>query len=710
MHSQLKETAAAVLPIANSRSQISNTPESIHRAILTGLLSNVGVKGDDFEYDGIRGKRFFIFPGSTQFAKKPPWIVAAEVVQTTRQYGRNIAPVLPEWIEQAAGHMVQREYTDPVWQSRTGLVTAQEKVSLHGLTLIPRRVVDYGEVDPRTSRELFIQGALVVQDFVCDAPFFRENARLRLHIESLEARQRRKDLLADYKTIFAFYNRIIPASVVSAQTFNQWRHQAEQSDRRVLFMKESDLLAGDAGKITEQQFPARVTLEGVEGAEGGKLDLEYRFDIGHAADGVTLRVPITMLHLVDQATLDWLVPGMLREKITALVRTLPKEIRTGLVPHAEAADAALSRMTFGEGEFYAVVAFELGHQIGRQIDPRLFKRDEIEAYLHMNIAVLDNAGKVIAAGRDLAALRTQLHIQARSSLQHRSSQWHKDGIKTWDFGDLPESVQFRSGPLTIQCYPALTDNGVTASLRLMENALAASVESRKGIRRLAMITMADQLQWQFKILTNIERLIPLYKPLGNREQLRETFCVALADRLLFAGNQPIRSKVEFDERLDAAWNNLRQTAEQLSKVAEEIVTLRNDLSSRLAKDFSPLLLPAVSEMRDQLVRLCPSNVLSIHPWEWLMHMPRFLHGIRIRLQKLSNAGLIKDAHNAAMVAPLWRAWLDRKKAAESSGVSTPDLLQLRYLIEELRVSLFAQELKTSVPVSVAKLQKHFAAA
>jgi ATP-dependent helicase HrpA len=259
----------------------------------------------------------------------------------------------------------------------------------------------------------------------------------------------------------------------------------------------------------------------------------------------------------------------------------------------------------------------------------------------------------------------------------------------------------------VQGYPALTDNGVTASLRLYENPATAAYEHRRGVRRLGMIALADALTWQFKILTNIDRLVPLFKPLGNKDQLRETFSLALCDHLLFAQPNPIRTKLEFELRLDGAWNNLRPAAEQLARTAEDLFTQRNDVAARLAREFAPLLLPAVSEMRDHLARLCPSNVLCIHPWEWLQHVPRFISGIRIRLHKLTNAGLLKDAHNATLVNPLWQLYLQRKRNADQAGTPDPELLQFRYLIEELRVSLFAQELKTSLPVSVAKLQKHF---
>lgn len=700
IHSQLKQLAFALFP--NPSADETFSPAAIHQSVLAGLLSNIGVKGEDFEYQGPRGRRFFIFPGSTQFSRKPQWIVAAELVQTSRLYARTVAPVQPEWIERAAAHMVHRDYTDPHWLRRRGQVVAHERVTFQNLILIPRRTIDYAPVDPRTSRELFIQGALVLEDFDCDAPFFRHNGRLRRHIESLEARQRKRDLLADHKSIFAFYDALIPALATSADAFNRWRHHAEQKDRRILFMQESDLLIGDACHITEAQFPSTLQIA------DSHLAIDYRFEAGHPSDGITLRVPVALLPQLDQEPLDWLVPGMLRDKVIDLIRTLPKELRTRLLPHAQSADAAIARMPFGQGCLYRQLAFELGRLIGESFDPRLFKPQTLAPYLQMNLHIVDAGGKTLAAGRDLAALRTRLRVQARSGLQQRSAQWRRDNIKSWDFGDLPDKVEIRTGPLTLACHPALIDNGTTASLRLMDHPLLAAAESRRGVRRLAQIALTDALNWQFKILPQLDKLLALYKPLGNKDQLRETFTLALTDHLIFAQPTPVRTRLEFELRLDNAWNHLRPEAEKLATLAQQILAARNDLAAQLSRDFAPLLQGAIADMRTHLARLCPSNFLLVHPWQWLMHLPRFIQGIRIRLQRLTNAGLLKDSHNAGLIAPLIQTLHERQQAAKAAGVPDPNPVEFHYLIEELRISLFAQELKTSVPVSVQKLQKQLA--
>ena len=699
VHSQLKE----MVGVAGWRpNHEPATYETIHRAILTGLISNIGLRGDDFEYQGIRGKSFFIFPGSTQFSRKPEWIIAAEIVETSRMYARTIAPVQPEWIEHAAAHMVRRDYDHPAWDRQSGLVMAWEKVTLHGLTLIAKRAVDYGSIDPRTSRELFIDGALVRQEFDCDAPFFRNNARLRVEVETLEAKQRRRDLLIDARTLFAFYDAKIPADAVSAPHFTRWRHQAERADRHILFMCQQDLLVKPAAHITPDLFPTTLG--------DAQLPLEYCFEVGHPADGVTLRVPITLLHQIEDRRLAWLVPGLLQDKLVELIRTLPKELRTGLVPHAPAAAAALAQMPFAQGDLLVSLAHVLGKQLGRKIDPAHFKPDQLDPYLRMNLCVVDSTGKTLAAGRDLKTLQQQLHIQARHSIEQTRGPWHRDRLTAWDFPDLPDHVQVTTGQMTVKSYPAILDKTLTVSLRLLESPLAAESETRAGIRRLAILSLADALSWQFKILTNIDQLIPLYKPLGTKELLRDTFNLALTDRLLFAAPAPIRTKSEFAVRLEQAWNNLRPTAEQLAKYAHETLSNRNDIATRLSPAFPPLLHAAINDMRQQLAALVTPDFLTVTPWEWLPHLPRFLAGIRIRLQRLTNAGLIKDANNAALFAPLWQTYQARTKAAQSAALPDPALLQFRYLLEELRISLFAQELKTSRPISVARLQKTYGAA
>lgn len=716
IHSQLKQL------VGDFGWRLSHEParaDVIHKSLLAGLISNVGTRGEDFEYQGLRGKRFYIFPGSAQFEKKPQWIMAAEIVQTSRQYARTVAPVQPEWIEQAAAHMVRREYDEPSWQRRPAQVIAWEKVSLQGLCLIPKRKVDYGTIDPKTSRELFIHGALVREDFDCDAPFFRQNARLRHEVEMLEAMQRKHDLLVDASSIFDFYDLRLPASVVSGASFTRWRHQAEQTNRRVLFMCREELLRRSADHLNEAQFPSRLHVG------DGQVALEYRFDVTDPADGVSVVVPLAMLNQLTERQLAWLVPGLLEQKIIELIRLLPKDVRAQLVPPNQSARRAMEHLRFGEGELVPAVAFALGKLIGQTIKPELLHEQQLEPYLRMNVRVVDERGKLIVQGRDLSKLTHQLREQTRQSLMRQKHAWHRDGIRTWNIPDLPERVEFHTGGLAVQGFPTLVDCTKHVSLRLLEDRLAAEVELRKGVRRLAMISLEETLNWQFKMLGGLDRLVALYRPMGDKQTLREQFSLALADHLMFPaaampvaglpGAQPpaspsIRTRMEYELRLDAAWNNLRPAAEELAGWAIATLEARRVVLERLAGVFSPMLQTPVAEMRSHLSELVGADFLTRTPWGWLVHLPRFVSGIRIRLEKLTNAGLLRDRQNADAIAPLVKTWQDRRNMAAAQGLVDPQLADMRWLIEELRVSLFAQELKTSVPVSLSKLQRQIVAA
>ncbi len=713
IHSQLKELTSE---FGWRTSREPARPEVVHQALLAGLISNVGTRGDDFEYQGLRGKRFFIFPGSSQFEKKPQWVVAAEIVQTSRQYARTVAAVQPEWIEQAAAHMVRREYDDPSWQRRAAQVIAYEKVSLQGLCLIPRRKIDYGPVDPKTSRELFIQGALIREDFDCDAPFFRHNIRLRRDVEMLEAMQRRHDLLVGPQAIFDFYDLRLPAAVVSGDSFTQWRRGAEEKDRRLLFMRPEDLLCKSADHLSEARFPTTLQVG------DARLALQYRFDVTDPADGVSVVVPLSLLNQFDPRQLDWLVPGLAQEKIVELIRLLPKDLRVQLVPAPQSAAAALEHLHFGEGDFRQVVALALGKQIGQIIKPDLLHESQLDPYLRMNIMVVDERGKLITQGRDLAKLTHQLREQTRQALLRHKHAWHRDGIRSWNIPDLPEKVEFHTGGLAVQGFPALIDCTKHVSLRLLEDKTAAERELRKGVRRLAMISLEDTLNWQFKILPHLDKLVLLYKPLGDKQTLRDQFTLSLADHLMFpagaapfpaghaAPSPPIRTRMEYELRLDAAWNAMRPSAEQLAQWAIATLEARVDVSSRLTQPFAPMIHPPIIEMQQHLADLVGPDFLSRTPWPWLMHLPRFISGIRIRLQKLTNAGLLRDRQNADALAPLVKTWQDRVKLTVAQNLTDPQLDEMRWLIEELRVSLFAQELKTSIPVSLSKVQKNFGAA
>ena len=686
----------ASLRRASSRWRLNPNPatgDQVHRAVLPGLLGNVGKKGDANEYDGVRGRKFFLFPGSVTFGSKPQWVVSAELVETTRLYARTACSVKPEWVEEAAGDLVKKTYGEPFWQMKTGRVVAPMKVSLWGLQLA-KRPVDYGKIDPKKSRSIFIKSALVDADMESGAAFFRHNKQLVRDVELLEAKTRRRDLMVDPATQFAFYDARLPASVVDQRSFERWRSTAEKGDRRLLFMRPEDLMARPPGDADGGQFPDEIETNGVV------LPLTYRFDPGHVADGATADVQLSDLHVVDADRLDWLVPGLIEEKVIDLIRTLPKSIRTNFVPVPEFAHRAVIRLPFGEGNLVERLARHLSNERGVTVSPGDFRPDDLSDYLKLNLRVLDDNGKPVGYGRDVRELRKRLKVQARAKLADLPDPtWNRDHIVAWDVGDLPERVEIKVRGRGVQGFPALIDRGESVSLRLLETPEAARAAHRRGVRRLLLLDYKNELRHQINDLRDLRQMELLYAPIGNAKRLRETLAEAVGDAL-FLGEDPadVRTAAAFEERVNAAWAKLGETVRGVAATASDVLARRHKVELALDRPVPDILTASVADMRDQLAHLVPADFLLETPPAWLPHVPRYLAGIEHRLAKLMNAGLEKDSRAATAVFPYWKAYLDRIADPDAGPLSRP-WVDFRWLIEEYRVSLFAQPLGTAAKVS-----------
>ena len=677
--------------------------EQVHRAVLPGLLANVGHKGDANEYDGVRGRKFFLFPGSVTFSSKPQWVVAAELVETTRLYARTVASVKPEWVEEAAGDLLKKTYGEPHWQKQNGRVVAPMKVSLFGLPLA-KRSVDYGKVDPKKSRSIFIRSGLVDGDYDSGAAFFRHNEKLVRDVELMEAKTRRRDIMVEPATRFAFYDARLPASAVDQRSFDQWRKQAEKDDRRLLFMQPEDLMSRAASEVEGGDFPDVLVTNGVT------LPLTYRFDPGHDFDGVTATVALADLHAIEPQRLDWLVPGLIEEKCIDLVRSLPKAIRKNFVPVPEYAHRAVLRMPFGTGDLLASLASALAKQNGAAVSSGDFKSHELTDYLRLNLRVVDEAGNAVSHGRDVDELRKKLRVRARENLADLPDPtWNREGLKSWDVGDLPERVELKAHGRVVQGFPALLDRGDSVSLKLLETREAARAAHRRGVRRLLLIDYAKEIRYQVEDVPQKREMQLYYAPLGDVKRLREHLAEAVGDRL-FAGEDPadVRTAAGFGERSNAAWGNLPAVARETGTAAAAILAKRHRVHLLLEKPVAPILRSSLEDMREQLAHLVSADFLLTTPPRWLPHVPRFLQAIETRHEKLLNAGLDRDSRSATAVFPFWKAYLDR--------LATPDLgplsagwVEFRWLIEEYRVSLFAQSLGTAVKVSEKVLRERLAA-
>ncbi|WP_370690412.1 ATP-dependent RNA helicase HrpA [Methylotenera sp.] len=675
--------------------------EQIHKALLAGLLGNIGFKdGDNDSYAGARGIRFFVAPGSTLKKSRPKWVIAAELVDTTKLYARCVAKIEPDWIEPLARGLTESQYSDPRWDRKMGMVNAWERVSLYGLTIIPKRRVHYGPINPAESREIFIREALANGEFDTRAAFFTANERLIAEVEELEHKARRQDVLVDEPQLFAFYDAKIPADICQAATFEKWREGAEKLNPKLLYLTRDDLMRHGADAITAVQFPEKMLLGGAETA------LKYRFEPGHVLDGVTATIPLALLNQLDSAPTEWLVPGMLREKLTYLLKVLPKTFRRVCVPLPEFVTSFLEQTKIGEGAIKQVLAAHIQRVTTLKIAVEDWT-EETPAHLLMNFSVVDDAGRELAMGRDWNALKKQLGSAAQLTFRNTSPDIEKTGLKQWDFGDLPATLSFERDGIKLTGYPALEDDEDSISVKLFDTKREAAINHRKGVCRLMRFELKEQMKQLEKSLPNFNQYALTLRNIMSPEDLREDMLLAIADRAFIGEDELPRTNADFMKLKARARTRLPAVSQAVARQAQAIATEYQLLTVQQSK------MPATvnrlkRDCEQQIGLLVYKGCFSQTPWEQLQHVPRYLKALRLRIEK-QPANPDRDGKNAASVGALWQKWQDKINALNLAHLDiSQDLLEYRWLIEELRVSLFAQELKTPFPVSIKRLEKTWA--
>ena len=691
---QLREMAAD-LRIRENRQPA--TYERIHRALLTGLIGNVGMKAlDGDHYLGPRGLQFAVWPGSGLKKHRPRWVMAGELQETTRIYARNVARIEPEWIEHAAGHLVDRAIAEPHWDKARGEVVAYENVSLYGLVLVARRKVGFGRIDPVRAREIFIEGALVGAEFDSPHPFWAHNRKLVREVEELEHRARRPDVLVDERAIHAFYDARIPVEVRDARSFDAWYRDASRADAKLLHLAKADLMRHGAESVTEELFPRELRIG------DSVFPLAYRFEPGHPLDGVTMNVPLALLNQVDEAAVDWLVPGMIREKVAALMKALPKRIRVQLVPVPEHVTRFLEWAQPREKPLEEAVRGYASRVAGERLDSDVELRDAPPAHLRMNIRVVDEAKRELALGRDLAELRRRLGEAATLTLAKAKPGMEREGITTWDFGDLPAQVSFRRGNQTLTGYPALVDDGASVSIRLFDTPDKARDMHREGVKRLLSFALREQLKQLERSLPGFNALALKFQATIPADKLRADLLAAIVDRAFIGEDEPPRTPKEFEEQKKRAKARLPAVAEAASRHAAAIAEANQQLSQAIQQGGA--LGRVTQEVKALRERMIFPGFISRTTWDRLEHVPRYLKGYALRLQKY-RANAERDQKHAGTVAGLWAQYEARAEADRKAEKHDRNLDEFRWLIEELRVSLFAQELRTPLPVSAKRLQK-----
>ena len=675
--------------------------QAIHETLLAGLLGNVGMQdGENEGYAGARGIRFFLHPGSGLAKKRPKWVLAAELVETSRLFARCAAKIEPEWIEAVAEDLVTRDYFEPRWDEARGEVIASERVQLYGLTLVPRRRVSYGRIDPRIARDVFIREALVPGALATKGSFLAHNRKLVAEVADLEHKARRQDVLVDDETIARFYDERLPNDIHSLASFEKWRGEAERTNPAVLRITRELLMRHAAAHVTEELFPETMEMA------NAVLPLKYRFAPGQPGDGLTLTVPLALLNRIDEARLSWLVPGLIREKLTVLLKALPKALRNRLTPLPDAVTAFLEAVPFGEDSLVVALRGWLRTRLGEPLPAGVWDDVAIPAHLAIQVRVTDASGKELASGRDIAALRAQLGEAAQLSFAQAGPSIERRGQKAWTFGDLPETLAIVKHGQRLTGYPALIDDGDSVSVALSDTRAAANAATRAGVVRLLRIALKQSLSSYEKGGAGFAQAALQLKTAIPTDRLLADVLAAICDRA-FIGDDPLpRFEKAFAEQVRRARTRLPAVAEGAFRLLATIAAAHYALGQRIGK-MPAMYSRAVAEVRRRRDALVYPGFVQATPWAQLTHLPRYLTALDHRLAKLpQNAE--RDARHSAVVEGFWERYRERREAERAVGADLRSLEAFRWSLEELAVSLFAQELKTPVPVSAKRLEKAWA--
>ncbi|NQX11008.1 ATP-dependent RNA helicase HrpA [Microbacteriaceae bacterium VKM Ac-2855] len=719
---QLRQLAK---PLSLTIGEPAVNPDGIHRSLLAGLLSHIGIKDTaskeaqrakgrgeraSVQYLGARNAKFVIFPGSALAKKQPDALMSAELVETSRLFARSNAAIDPAWAEVIAGDLAKRQYSEPHWEKAQGSAVAYEKVTLYGVPIIARRRIQFARIDAQYARELFIRHALVEGEWDARHAFDRANRKLRAELEQLEERTRRRDILVDDEAVFEFYNRRIPADINNVRSFETWWRTAQHDDPKLLTMTAQALLPEDAADVDERAFPTQWRQA------DQRFRLSYRFEPGTEEDGVTVHVPIALLPRVTPLGFDWQVPGLRSELVVAMIKALPKHIRRTVVPANDWAAKLIAALPEEAPNppvepFATTLATTIQRLAGTVVKASDFELERVPSHLRVTFAVADERGRTIAAGKELAPLQQQLRSRVREEVARVVEARVPDalerrGITTWDFPELPRTTDTRQGGNTIRAYPALIDDGTSVSIRLMATAEDQAREHPKGIRRLLMLVTPSPVAYVQQHLTSTEKLTLAQSPYANTNALFADALLACVDSVLWRMKPDgmLFLKAEFDAVRDRVSANLMDSMFETVKTITTIIVASRTVEKTLKASSSMALLPALSDAKEQLGGLVYPGFVSATGLDRLRHLPRYLGGITERFGKIGE-NLGRD-----------RVWMNEVQAAlevyRTAGGSLPlpshapaAIERARWLIEELRISFFAQSLGTAESVSLQRIRK-----
>lgn len=715
--------------------------EAVHLSMLSGLLGNIGYKAEESEsYLGAHGIKFHPHPGAHLSKKPGRWIVAAEQVETSRLYGRGIAAIEPQWLEEVGGHLLKKQLLDPHWSKKQADVVALERATLYGLVVYNGRRISYGRVDPYEARNLFIRQALVEGEWETKWHFLPANLKLMRKVEELEHKSRRQDVLVDDELIFAFYDQHLPKDVYSGATFDKWFRLESKNQPELLRLSKDELMRHEAAGITTDKFPKIVKLGGAD------CSASYLHSPGDARDGITVTVPLFVLNQVSEERAEWLVPGMLKDKIQALLKSLPQRPRSRFVPLPESAARLAELFTqserWAQGGLIDALLKQVRDETSLDVKRADFKLDMLSPHLFMNFRITDEHGRQLGQGRNLGALKAEWGAKARGAFQALASlkvaagashtsiseskvsenekdkaqeapkndkaaagkpaQSHDARYKDWSFGELPELMEIKKGGTTLIGFPALIDHGDAVGIEVFDEPEAAAAKHRVGLRRLFALQIRDALKYLEKNIPDLQKMAVAYMPLGTQEELRGQIIDVAIDRAFL--QEPLPSnEADFKQRVQDGRGRLTLIANEVARMSATILA-EYAAAARKIKDTKNAP-EATKDASEQLQKLMPKNFIAVAPWAQLGHYARYLKAISSRLDKY-RADPARDAAKLKELLPLeQRYW---RLVAERKGQIDARMQEYRWMLEELRVSFFAQELRTPYPVSAKRLDKVWA--
>ena len=675
--------------------------DAIHQALLTGLLDHIGFKEEKGEYLGARNRRFRIFPSSGMAKQGPKWIMAAQLLDTGKLYALDVAGIQPEWVERYAGHLIKRSYSEPYWQERRAQVAAFERVSLYGLIIHPRRRVNYGPIDPQTSRQLFIRHALVLGEYRSKAECLTTNRARVAEIEEMEARSRRRDILVDEETLFRFYDERLPQDIYNGPAFERWYRGEERAGKKDFLALEPESLTRTGSlEFNPGRFPDALQTGAI------RLPLSYHFEPGDPADGVTLHLPLALLGQIRPIDCDWLVPGLLEEKLTALIRTLPKALRKNFVPAPDFARACYESLTPGSAPLLESFAQCLQRMTGVSIPADAWNKKALEPHLLMRIELLDEQGSQLDCSRDLQTLQHKWSNAAESLVtQQPADTVERGGITDWDFEPLPETLETERTGYVIKTWPGLVDNKDSVAIRLFDKPEQARRAQRGGLRRLYLLHLASTARELLRKLPEEQRLCLLFATLGRCEELKNDILLTVFDRVFLQDREWPQTREAFLQGIEEYRGQLEATLNELSEMLVEILERAHQIRQSLKGNLPLSWIEAAADIRDQLNRLIYKGFLLETPKEALRQYPRYLKGMERRIERLSQHP-DADRMRRIEIQPLQERY-DILLRQNPELARNEQVQAFRWQLEELRVSLFAQGLGTSGPVSANRLEKQW---